>query len=68
MFTVFLAPKIANLCWWAKSRNDFGRSLVESQLKQPINHRCPIDLGTPADPPLTDYSQAPVGVYSGHSP
>jgi hypothetical protein len=24
MFAVFLALKIANLCWWAKSRSDFG--------------------------------------------
>jgi hypothetical protein len=24
LFTVFLAPKIGNLCWWAKSKS--GRS------------------------------------------
>jgi hypothetical protein len=28
MFTVFLVPKIAMLCWWAISRSDFGRSWV----------------------------------------
>jgi REP element-mobilizing transposase RayT len=34
------APKIANLCWWTKSRNDFGRSWAESQKQNEIKPLC----------------------------
>src|SRR5258707_11563856 len=44
MFTVSLAPKIANLCWWAKSRNDFGRSWVESQSKMKQSRSASVEL------------------------
>jgi hypothetical protein len=46
MFTLFLARKIANLCWWAKSRSDFGPSWVGSRQQ---NEMKPLCIGGVAD-------------------